>query len=470
MPTLTVSSMVPASAREVYAWHERPGAFERLIPPWVRLEVLHHDPGLTPGGRIMFLSHGRLSRFLWVIRRTHCEPGVRFVEEMDRGPLRAWSRERRFDDDAHGVCVMSDTVTFHLPGGRVAWATARRVLGSRLERTIAHQHARVNADLAMIREFDRLRESGSPLRIAVSGTGGFLGSALAGMLGAAGHSVVRLVRERPAPGDVIYQPGTPGSIDRDALNGVDVVIHLAGAPLMGGRWTASRRQAFRDSRVEGTRVIAQALASLPAPPKVMVVASGINIYGDRGEEELHEESGVGSGFFAELARDWEAASEPARRAHVRVVHLRLPVVLGARGGALRAMRTPFSLGLGMIPGAGSQWMPWVSLEDFLRVVLFVIARPDVDGPVNVVAPGLVRAVEFARTLAGVLERALLCRAPAFVIRALVGQRSEPLLASTRAVPRCLLRAGFRFAHPALDEALRWELGLLRPRGVRVEWR
>ncbi|GJQ28775.1 MAG: oxidoreductase [Phycisphaerae bacterium] len=475
MPTFEATSIQPAAPAEAFAWHERPGAFDRLIPPWMRAEVLERSGGLRPGGRLLFVVRRGAGRVLWDARHTEYDPGLCFVDEMARGPFRTWRHEHRFEPGpSAGTCTLCDTVTLTLPGGRAAWMAAGRWVRADLERLFAYRHARLRADLEALAEFDAARGSNMPWRVAVSGSHGLIGSALTSLLMTGGHAVTRLVRTRVEPGDVLWQaghggPGGEGQIDRAGLEGVDAIVHLAGAPLFGGRWTKARRQEFRDSRVEGTRLIAHTAANLAQRPRVMIVASGIGLYGDRGDQELAEDAGVGSGFFAELARDWEAAAEPARQAGVRVVHLRLGIVLGARGGVLASVRRPFALGLGMIPGSGAQWTPWVSLEDTVRAVLYACARETLEGAVNVASPGVVRADEFVNGLARSLGRPLAGRAPGWMVRALAGERSEALLASTRAAPARLLRDGFRFAHASLEDALRWEWGMEARNRPRFAW-
>ncbi|CAG1001908.1 Epimerase family protein [Phycisphaerales bacterium] len=464
---------MPVPARELFAWHERPGAFERLAPPWMTVDVLNRSGGIREDGRLMFLVRRGLLRSMWDLRHVEYVPGERFTDRMEQGPFRAWTHVHEVRAGGEAESVLRDSVDFAAPAGIAGRLASRRFLPRELERLFAFRHARLRADLSRHAEFDRARGSREPLRIAMSGSRGFIGSALHGFLASGGHHLVRLVRQKPGAGEVLWQPGGErgGQIDREGLEGVDTLIHLAGESPMRGRWTAAKRLAVRDSRVEGTRLIANAVANLAMRPRVLIVASGIGVYGDRGEEELSEEASIGSGFFAELTRDWEAAAEPARQAGVRVVHLRMGAVLSARGGALKAVRTPFSLGLGVIPGLGTQWWAWVAMEDVIGVVLHAIAKEDVRGSINLVTPGAVRAGEFCRTLAKVLDRPLLGRAPAWAVRPLGGERTDAALFSTRAVPERLRLTGYRFAQPALEGALRWELGMVRAEdaGMKFEW-
>ncbi len=293
------------------------------------------------------------------------------------------------------------------------------------------------------------------MRIAITGADGFIGRPLAARLAAAGHEVLKLVRRAPrAPGEAAWDPAA-GTIDRAALAGVDGVVHLAGASIAGGRWTAARRALLRDSRTGPTRLLAETLAALQPRPRVLVSASATGFYGDRGEEWLDESSAAGTGFLAETARAWEAAAAPATRAGIRVAHPRTGLVLAPHGGALAAMLPVFRLGLGGPLGAGRQWWSWIALEDAVAALVHALEREDVRGPFNVVAPAPVRCAAFARALGAALRRPALLPAPAFALRLVLGagQADELLLAGQRVRPAALERTGFSFARPELGPAL-----------------
>ena len=301
-------------------------------------------------------------------------------------------------------------------------------------------------------------EQGCSLRVAISGASGLVGSAVADSLRADGHHVERLVRRRGAAADEIYWDPLHGTIEGGKLDGIDGVVHLAGENLAARPWTARQRERLRESRVAGTRLISETLASVPHPPTVLVNASAIGFYGDRGEEELGEDSGPGTGFLAELCRAWEEATAPAEQAGIRVVKLRIGVVISERGGVLPRMMTPFRLGIGGRIGDGRQYMSWIGLADLTRIVRRALVDSELRGPLNAVAPQPVTGAEFARILGRVLGRPALLPVPAFVIRGLLREMGrELLLASTRVLPRKLLEAGFRFDHADLEQALRHTL-------------
>lgn len=284
-----------------------------------------------------------------------------------------------------------------------------------------------------------------------------IGRALVPVLVLEGHEVLRLVRQTPAaPDEILWNPSV-GAIDTASLEGIEAVIHLAGESI-AGRWSMAKKARIRESRVEGTALLSRTLAGMARPPGVLVVASAVGYYGHRGGEALTEQSPPGSGFLAELARQWEAAAAPGQQAGVRVVHLRLGLVLSATGGGLAAMLTPFKLGLGGRIGSGRQMLSWIALEDLLEVFLRALNDPGLSGPVNAVSPFPVSNLEFARTLAKVLRRPAVFPLPAWAVRALLGEMGEELLLSSQNVrPAKLLDAGFRFQFPTLEHALRHAL-------------
>lgn len=303
------------------------------------------------------------------------------------------------------------------------------------------------------------------MKVLVTGSTGLVGSELVPFLTTGGHEVTRLVRSALKPGTlkpgenaIVWQP-TDGKIESEQLEGFDAVVHLAGESIAGGRWTAQKKARIRDSRVEGTRLLAEALASLKQPPKVLVCASAIGYYGDRGDTLLDEQSSPGTNFLAEVCQAWEAAADPARERGIRVVHLRFGMILSPRGGALQKMLMPFKFGLGGRIGSGKQQISWILLDDVIGVIHHALTHEELSGPVNVVTPFPVTNAEFTRILGKVLGRPTIAPVPAVAAKLIFGQMAdELLLASTRVEPRRLVESGYSFRFPDLEGALRHTLG------------
>ena len=292
--------------------------------------------------------------------------------------------------------------------------------------------------------------------VAVTGAGGLIGSALVSSLRADGHRVVPLVRRAPRPGeDALGWDPSSGAITPAGPAVADAVVHLAGESIVGLRWTAQKKRRIRESRVTATSRLVQALTRLAKPPAVLVCASGIGYYGSRGDGVLTEDSRAGTGFMADLARDWEAATAAAMAQAIRVVNLRIGVVLSAKGGALAAMLTPFRLGLGGIVGSGAQWMSWIALDDVIGAIRLALETDGLRGPVNAVAPTPVTNAEFTRTLGRVLGRPTFVPLPALAARLALGEMAdELLLTSQRVLPAQLEASRYPFRHPSLEGALR----------------
>jgi len=294
-----------------------------------------------------------------------------------------------------------------------------------------------------------------PTTIAVTGATGLIGSALVARLRAGGHVVRRLVRSarEAQAGDVPWNPEA-GMLDPAALAGCDAIIHLAGAPV-AQRWTASHKRDIRESRVQGTSLLAKAVVGMAVKPRVVLSGSAIGYYGDRGDELLDERSAAGTGFLADVGAAWEAAAEPIAEAGVRLVLLRTGIVLSPDGGALGKMLPPFRLGLGGPMGSGRQWMSWISLEDHLRAMEHVLVTEGVRGAVNLVSPNPMTNASFATTLGRVLRRPALLPLPAVALELMFGEMAEAtILAGQRVAPHVLTSSGFQCAEPTLEGALR----------------
>lgn len=443
MSTTLKRSSLPVSAEAAFAWHTRPGALERLIPPWQDVRVLRAEP-LAEGSRtVLELRRGPL-RSRWVARHRDVVPGEGFTDEQETGPFARWVHAHRFLGEGT-TSILEDRVDWaapfglHVPG-----------LAGAIERTFAFRHTRLAEDLAR-----HAAAALPPLRIAVTGASGLVGTALVPFLTTGGHRVDRLVRR--GGGGIAWDPAA-GTIDADALDGVDAIVHLAGENIGAGRWTAERKRSILDSRVRGTDLLARAAARLPRPPRVLVAASAVGVYG-RDAHGVDEGAPAGSGFLAEVVRAWEAALKPAEDAGIRVVRVRAGVVLSVRGGVLARLRLPFSLGLGGPIGGGSQPLSWIGIDDLLDVFHLAIGDPGLAGPVNAVSPEPATSRTFAAALGRVLRRPAVLPLPAPVVRTIFGEMGEELLLSGQGVvPGRLQERGFGWRTPRLEQALARELG------------
>lgn len=291
------------------------------------------------------------------------------------------------------------------------------------------------------------------MKVAITGSHGLIGSALADRCAREGHEVIRLVRRPPANDREVQWDPAAGTIDGPSLDGVDAVVHLAGEGVAEKRWSTAQKARIRDSRVRGTTALAEALAALAAKPAVFVSGSAVGFYGARGDETLTEDSGPGSGFLADVVIEWEAATTPATEAGIRVVCARTGIVLSRRGGALKRQLPLFRAGLGGRLGKGDFWMSWIGIDDEVGALLHAIATPSLAGPVNLVAPNPVTNADFTKSLGRALHRPAFLTVPAFALNVALGRElAENLLASQRVVPSKLEASGYQFATPTIDKA------------------
>lgn len=449
-------SHLPFPAERVFDWHARSGALERLTPPFSPVRVIERTGrGIEPGARVVLRIPVGPAGVTWVAEHRALETGRLFRDVQVRGPFALWDHTHRFVPEGPRASILEDRVLYALPGGGIANAVGAPVVRGMLAGMFGYRHRITAGDLASHARC----EEGRAASVLVTGASGLIGSALVPFLTTGGHRVVRLVRGDAAGADVARWDPTRGTIDSAAIDGLETVVHLAGEPIAAARWTDAVRARIRDSRIAGTRLLCETLAGLARPPRVLVSASAIGLYGDRGDTPCDETSAPGTGFLADVCRDWELATEPARRAGIRVVLLRVGVVLSPTGGALRQLLPLFKLGAGGVVGGGRQWMSWIGVDDVLGAIHHALDADGLAGPVNAVAPQPVTNREFTRTLARVLRRPAVIPVPAGAVRAALGELAdEAVLASTRALPAALGASGYAFRNPGLEETLRHLLG------------
>ena len=493
-------SELPVSLEEAFAWHLRKGAIERLMPPWIHASFLASPSRPDQeGGQVGIKIKWGLFSFKWILEHQNFIPNQEFSDIQVHGPFRRYRHRHHFlpidlvsfpinsrpsdrvkalgVDDRKSVCVpnidrlaldepleisggqrgrnlwektlsscrLSDEISFAMPFG---------FLNPKVEHELARyfrwRHAILKEDLKM---YDRYPQE--PQRILLSGASGFIGSKLKIFLQLCGHEVVRLVRRKEEVAeDAIYWDPTHGNFQKDSFEGFDAVIHLAGAGLAQGRWTKDKKEQFFLSRCRDTWLLSQVLCRLYRPPKTVICASAIGFYGNRGSEELTEESVQGSGFLADLCGKWERATEPIENRGSRVVHARFGAVLSAQGGMLQKMLLPFRLGLGGKMGSGKHIISWIGIDDLLGSLYHSLMKENLNGAVNLVAPQPVSQIEFARILAKTIRRPSFSRIPAWALKMALGEMAEEMILSSQNVkPDKLLKTGYEFRYPDLQKAL-----------------
>ncbi|MCA9135518.1 MAG: TIGR01777 family oxidoreductase [Planctomycetales bacterium] len=465
MKKYVASVSLPVGIESAFAYHEHPGALERLIPPWKNVVIESSDHSLKPGSVVVLKLKVGPTAVRWVAEHTQYEPPSLFVDVQRSGPFSQWVHHHQFEGTDHVGCVLRDSVSYRLPFGLLGNFFGASRVKKELETMFAYRH-RVTRDDLKLSSVCGAR----PMTIAVSGSSGLVGKKLCAVLTMLGHTVIRLERSidqvdnssrssNPALADAVAP--WHSAAEAEKLSGIDAVVHLAGKPIADRRWTDSVKKEMAASRIDLTSQLAKSLAALHDPPKVFVCASAIGFYGDRGDEVLTEKSAVGDTFLAELADQWERSCRAADQAGIRVANARLGVVLDPGGGALKQMLTPAKLFGGAL-GNGNQWWSWVAIDDVIGAIYHAICNDGVVGPFNVTAPDALRNRDFAKTLGRVISRPALIPAPASALRLALGEMADALLlSSTHVVPAVLQRTGYEFRFAKADDALRYLLGIDR---------
>lgn len=444
---------IPANGDSAFRWHTREGAFTRLTPPWEHVRLIQQTGGICDGARVVLQMQAGPLRLRWIARHEDYVEGREFCDVQEAGPFRSWRHTHRFEPDGRDAFWIEDRVEYELPFGAAGRWLGGRATRAKLEKMFRYRHEQLAHDLAVHQTW-----KGPPLNVLVTGASGLIGSALVPFLTTGGHHAVPLQRSAMVSSAGPTWDPSAGRIDVGAGGPFDAVVHLAGESI-GERWNAAKKRRIRESRVGGTRLLCEALAKLPQPPRALVCASATGFYGDRGDEWLDETSERGKGFLADLAGEWEAAAKPAVERGIRVVHLRFGIVLAGKGGALAKMVPVFKFGLGGRLGDGRGYWSWIALNDALGAIHRALADESLRGPVNAVSPHPVTNAEFTRTLAKVLGRPAIFPVPRFAVELLFGEMGrEALLASVRVRPAKLLANGFAFRYPELEPALRHVLG------------
>lgn len=473
MPHKRFETDLNVSQQQLYSYHASGGAFERLVPPWDQIRIVkwvggnatkalpdYEQFGDLSTGTEVHLKVGPKPFALTLIAQhtEHSEP-YGFVDEQITGPFSRWKHQHRFIQTEPDKSTLVDELEYQTP----LFGLFDALVSSKIDSTFHLRHLRTTMDLTRIEQYAHMGAQ----KIVITGASGLIGRNLSAFLRAAGHQVYHMVRRVPVTPSEIQWNVREGTIDAKALEGMDIVVHLAGEPI-DGRWTQEKKSRIRNSRVAGTALLAKTLAGLSNPPSVLLSASAVGIYGNHVSETANEESAHAADFLGSVCIEWEAAATPAKEAGIRVVHPRMGVVLSGQGGALKKMLPAFLAGGGGKLGSGKQWMPWVALEDVIGIMYMMMMESGIEGPVNVVSPRPVQNAEFTAVLGRVIRRPTVIPVPAFAIKTLFGEMGQTLLLEGRKVkPSIVLNTDFTYQFDSLEDALRFELGKFKTES-RVE--
>jgi hypothetical protein len=451
---------MPVPPRELFAWHDRVGAFERLAPPWETMSITRASGGIRDGGLLHFALHKGPLRLPWHALHSDYIEGVQFVDTQEKGPFARWRHTHKclpHPTDA-GLSILEDHVEYALPLAPMSEWVAGWHVRALLARMFRVRHARMLADLSRHAKY-----AGREMpRVLIAGASGTIGSALSAFLTTGGYSVKRLVRrEAGGENEICWDPAS-GTLDSHVLDEIDVVINLCGSPILR-RWTPAVKRDIRDSRVKATTALSRAIAEHPRVREMSLLsASGVGIY-PASRVPLDEHAAIDDApelLTTSVAKEWEAATSAARDSGARVALLRIGAVLSTRGGLLAGTLMPAKWGVLGPLGTGEQMLSWISCDDVVGAVLHLMHSPQISGPVNLVAPRPSSSREYTRELTRVLRRPMFFRVPSWAVRAILGEIAAEAMRDNAVAPGVLESSGFSFLHPSLEEALRSELGLI----------
>ena len=446
MPYFEKKSTMPISVKQLFSWHEKTGALERLTPPWENITVLRKDPSLKPGSEVHLKTRIGLLNITWVAKHVEYIQDTKFTDIQLKGPFAYWKHSHCMTPKGESLSVLTDKINYKLRFG-----LGKGIAKQSIERLFNYRHRVLKNDLEVQKNYPS-----PPLTIAITGASGLVGKELTAFLLTAGHRVLPIVR-KPANKSEIFWDLESGTIDKDKLEEVDAVIHLAGENIGSGRWTKQKKQRIRDSRINGTKILVDTLNSLKSPPKVLISTSAIGYYGSHYGSGADESKKAGEDFLAKVCFDWEQEAKKFKKG--RLVIPRFGVVLTPKGGALQKMLLPFKLGIGGKMGSGKQLMSWIAIDDLVYNLYRLLVDQQFSGAINLTAPSPVSNQEFSKTLAKTLCRPSIFPLPAVIPRLLFGEMADSIILSDiEAIPSVLNKAGVSNYYPELSSALRHLLG------------
>lgn len=449
-------SHINATPQEVFDWHERPGAFQRLTPPWENVEVIKHTGGIKNNADVhLELSILGPIKQSWRLTHQDYVYGQQFRDVQVKGMFAEYAHTHSMFENGGSGSVLEDQIDYTLPLGPLGQLFGGRFAKAKFERLFKYRHAVTQNDIQLHHKF----KDQSRMRIAITGASGMVGSELRAFLSTGGHEPISVVRSKPASASEIYWEPMGGELSADDLAGVDALIHLAGESIASGRWTDERKRRILESRVQGTQLLAETLAAMENPPKVVISASAVGYYGTRGDTWVDETSASGDDFLADVVQAWEDAWQPAIDAGIRVVKLRFGIILSLAGGVLDRMHLPFQMGAGGVIGSGKQYMSWIALDDVLGIINHALFTENMAGAYNTVAPNPVTNREFTKIMGSVMKRPTIASLPGAVVKIMFGEMGEALLlGGQRVSAQKILNTGYEFLYRDLENALKHVLG------------
>ena len=453
---------VPVPVDQLFSWHENPGAFERLTPPFDPVTIKKRKGGIDGGEVHIQMNLGPVP-LTWVAKHHDYIKNKQFLDQQVSGPFASWEHQHLFEKIDAKSSKLIDEIDYKLPFGTLGNVFGGAFTKQKIDQMFAYRRNITKNDL-----ISQSKYKGKPLDVVMTGGSGLIGTQLKAFLNTAGHSVENIVRGRPQKGELSWNLDNKTMSN---LSGKDVVVHLAGEPIskpLGGMiplpWTKWKRKEILESRVNGTKLISEHIASLNNPPKVLVCASAIGYYGDRGEDLLSEDEDNGNDYFSHVVKEWEKAAQPAIDAGIRVVFLRIAPVMSPLGGALQVLGNAAKLGSSPPVAGGKQWWSWVSVDDVVDAIHHSIITETLSGPVNVASPNPVRQGEWASTLAKVIwgrfgKLTGLIPVPGFALKAILGEFGDVLaLSSIKVDSSKLIDSGYKFRFNHLEDCFRHLLG------------
>jgi uncharacterized protein len=448
-------SCINAPVEEVFKWHARPGAIQRLSPPWDPLTVIYQKGGISAGAKVIMKMKAGPIPYTWEARHIDYDENCLFRDKQIKGPFSKWIHTHRFTAADPNACFLEDMIEYSLPFQLISASLFDPLIQKKLERIFTYRHQTTIADIS------RHGSAGShkPLDILISGASGLIGSSLVPFLTTGGHRVFRLVRKPPQGDEEIFWNPDSGKIGFEGIDGFDAVIHLAGENIGKDWWTGAKKEKIVSSRVNGTRTIVNSVLKLNKPPKAFLSASAIGYYGNRGNQILTEQDNAGTDFISDVCEKWEDAALPLLKERIRIAFMRIGIVLSPSGGALAKLLRPFQSGIGGKISSGKQYMSWISMDDAIYAIHHVLFSESIEGPVNLVSPNPVTNADFSRVLGKVLSRPVVFTVPQKAVEIFFGQLGqETILSSARVLPAGLENSGYQFSHSNLESALRHILG------------